>query len=141
MNLFQKPFKKRTLALITVVVIVALYGSYRLVKNWRSGDLVTINATYMQYACGGDADDMKVSKVSMAKYQPYINRDIDPEPNTGNYDLAQYFYDNRTDKYGMVYRLKGYFSRFPSFGCDASEPKFWVVSVERLDGKKRVLIR
>jgi hypothetical protein len=141
MSFFQKPFRKRTIVLLTVVGLVAIYGIYRLVKNWRSGDLVTINAYYMQYACGDSYDDMKVSKVSLAKYKSYIDRDIDPEPNTGNYDLAQYFYDNRTNKYGMEYRLKGYFSRFPSFGCDGRAPKFWVVSIERMDGKKRVQIR
>lgn len=139
----MKPLKKiikiTAIAFLSIVLLAgSTYGIYRFIRNQRSNDLITIEATYMQYACGDWNDDMQVEKVSAKKYKFLIGRDIDPDEVGHRFDFKDYFYKNRTDKYGMQYRLKGYLSKYPDFGCEGEAPKFWVVEIERIDRKNKI---
>lgn len=66
---------KRQIALLLVIVSV-ITGVY-FFKS-QSTTNVTIEAYYMQYACGDDNIDMKVDKVDHADFQGLIDRDIAP---------------------------------------------------------------
>jgi hypothetical protein len=139
MKVLKKIIKLTALILLSIVLLVATtYGIYRFIRNQRSNDLITIEAVYMQYACGDENDDMQVTLVSSKKYKFLVGHDIDPDTDNHRFDFKEYFYSNRTDKYGMRYRLKGYLSKYPDFGCDGEAPKFRVEEIERIDGKKNL---
>ena len=139
MKALKKIIKITALTLLSIVLLAATtYGIYRFIRNQRSGDLITIEAVYMQYACGDENDDMQVKQVSSKKYKFLTGRDIDPDTDNPQFDFKEYFYSNRTNKYGMQYRLKGYLSKYPDFGCDGEAPKFWVEEIERIDRKNKI---
>jgi hypothetical protein len=139
MRTLSKIFKITAFTLLTIAVLVIIaYGTYQYIRDLRSKDLITIKATFMQYACGDDNDDMQVQQVSSKKYKFLVGRDIDPDADIHQFDFKEYFYSNKTDKYGMQYCLKGYLSEYPNFGCDNKAPKFWVEEMERIDGRNNV---
>lgn len=139
MNLLTKILKITAFTILTVALLAIItYGIYNYIRNQASKDLLTIEATFMQYACGDDNDDMQVQQVNSKKYNFLTGHDIDPDSDSHQFDFKQYFYSNKTNKYGMQYRLKGYLSKYPGFGCDNEAPKFWVVEIERMDGKHSV---
>ncbi len=129
--------------LITTVLLgVGYWGFYSWKHKTSLGDLITIEATFMQYACGDENDDAKVKKVDDPRYHLLIGRDINPETNgLDPFDFKDYFYDNRTDQYYMTYRLKGRLEINSKSGCDDFTPKFYVEEIERLDGTHRVIIK
>lgn len=109
---------------------------------YRFGDddkhVFTVQALFMQYACGDGADEMKVLSVSDSTYGFLVGQDIDPYINAENTNLKDYFYDNKTKPYGLTFVLKGYISKSPSYGCDNSSSRFYVEEIERLDGKNKM---
>ncbi len=106
------------------------------------GKPITIEATFMQYACGDENDDAKVEKVSDTSYHFLLGKDINPETENSidPFDFKDYFYDNRTDQYYMKYRLKGRLEINSKSGCDDFTPRFYVEEIERLDGTHQIII-
>jgi len=109
-------------------------------KKHEVDDLITIEATFMQYACGDENDDMQISKVDNKKYKSLIGKDIDPQvtsvPDT--YELKNYFYKNRTSDFGLEFRLKGRLSKYCYFSCDDTTPEFRVEEIEMMDGTNKM---
>lgn len=138
MKFFLKAIKVIGYFFLAILLFIAGYfGFYYWKKNQKNDELIIIEATFMQYACGDWNDDMQVQKVNQIKYKFLLGKDIDPHVDASQYNLKDYFYDNRTEKHGMKYRLKGYLSKYPDFGCDDTAPKFWVEEIEKLDKKNR----
>lgn len=137
--------KKSTRYLI--IIIMLLGAGYWGFDSWKHktslGELITIEATFMQYACGDENDDAKVEKVSDPRYHLLLGKDINPETkkNIDPFDFKDYFYDNRTDQYHQTYRLKGRLEKDSRSGCSNFTPKFYVEEIERLDGTHRVIIK
>lgn len=103
MKIFLKVLKVTGYLFLIVLVLAGSYfGFYYWKKNQKDNDLITIEVTYMQYACGDWNDDMKVEKVNNKKYSFLIGRDIDPYIHASEYDLKDYFYDNKTNKFYMI---------------------------------------
>jgi hypothetical protein len=132
--------------IIAIVLLgVGYWGFYSWKHKTSLGELITIEATFMQYACGDENDDSKVKKVSDPRYNLLIGKDINPETSVSEgfqtLDLKNYFYDNRTDQYHMTYRLKGRLEINSKSGCDDFTPRFYVEEIERLDGTHRVIIK
>lgn len=127
-----------------IIAIVLLGVGYWGFDRWQHkislGDFITIEATFMQYACGDDNDDVKVEKVSDSRYHFLLGKDVNPETEDvfQTLELKNYFYDNRTDQYNQTYRLKGRLEKGSKSGCD-SAPKFYVEEIERLDGTHRLI--
>jgi hypothetical protein len=140
MNIVKKILKWMKLGLLTITVLtVGYFGFFYLTRNLKSDDVIIIEAYFMQYACGDENDDMQVHKVNSKDYEFLLERDIDPEVTTLSlgYELKDYFYKNRTEEFGLMYRLKGRLSKYGDFGCDSSTPKFWVEEIEKMDGTNR----
>ncbi|WP_336959956.1 hypothetical protein [Chryseobacterium contaminans] len=133
----------RYLIIIIVLLGVGYWGFYSWKHKTSLGELITIEATFMQYACGDENDDAKVKKVNDPRYHLLIGRDINPETKNSldPFDFKDYFYDNRTDQYHMTYRLKGRLEINSKSGCDDFTPKFYVEEIERLDGTHQVIIK
>lgn len=132
--------------IITIVLLgVGYWGFYSWKHKTSLGDLITIEATFMQYACGDENDDAKVKKVSDPRYNLLLGKDINPETSVPEglqtLELKDYFYDNRTDQYYMTYRLKGRLEINSKSGCDDFTPRFYVEEIERLDGTHRLIIK
>jgi hypothetical protein len=141
MRIVKKILKYFGLGLLLLTVIgVGYFGFRYLTRNMKSDDLITIEATFMQYACGDENDDMQINKVDNKKYKSLIGKDVDPQvtlvPDT--YELKDYFYKNRTGDFGLEFRLKGRLSKYCYFGCDDVTPKFWVEEIEMMDGANRM---
>lgn len=129
------------IAIASLLVLTAGYFIVSfLIKNSKADDVLVIEATYMQYACGDENDDMNVEKVDKGKYGFLVGRDIDPQVHlmADTYELKDYFYHNKTKMYGFTFRLKGRLSKYDYFGCDELTPKFWVEEIERLDGSNKI---
>lgn len=130
--------------LITIVLLGVGYWGF---NSWRHktslGEFITIEATFMQYACGDDNDDARVEKVSDSRYNFLLGKDINPETEDTfqTLDLKDYFYDNRTDQYHMTYRLKGRLEKNSKSGCDNYTPRFYVEEIERMDGTHRMITK
>ncbi|WP_139166065.1 hypothetical protein [Chryseobacterium jejuense] len=132
-----------------VIAIVLLGVGYWGFHSWKHktslGELMTIEASYMMYACGDDNDDIKVEKVINPKYSFLLGKDINPETLVPEafqtLELKNYFYDNRTDQYNLTYRLKGRLEQNSKSGCSNSAPRFYVEEIERLDGTHRVIVK
>lgn len=133
----------RYLIIILVLFGVGYWGFYSWKHKTSLGELITIEATFMQYACGDENDDAKVKKVNDPRYHLLIGKDINPETknNVDLFDFKDYFYDNRTDQYHMTYRLKGRLETNSKSGCDDFTPKFYVEEIERLNGTHHVIIK
>lgn len=133
----------RYLIIIIVLLGIGYWGFYSWKHKTFLGDVITIEATFMQYACGDENDDAKVKKVNDPRYHLLIGKDINPETknNIDLFDFKDYFYDNRTDQYHMTYRLKGRLEINSKSGCDDFTPKFYVEEIERLDGTHQVIIK
>jgi len=97
-----------------------------------------LQATFMQYACGDEADDMRVKSVSDTSYAFLVGQDIDPYLNAETANLKDYFNNNKTGENGTTFSLKGYLDPSPSFGCDDSAPRFYVEEIARPDGKNKM---
>lgn len=97
---------------------------------------LTIEAHYMQYACGDWVDDMNVSKVNDPNYKWLIGRDVDPVFYRGEKVINEMFYSNDTSYsvYKSNIRLKGYLSKEFYSGCKKTSPRFWITHLEKLDG-------
>lgn len=97
---------------------------------------LTIEAHYMQYACGDWVDDMNVSKVNDPNYKWLIGRDVDPVFYRGEKVINEMFYSNDTSYsvYKSNIRLKGYLSKEFYSGCEKTSPRFWITHLEKLDG-------
>lgn len=136
--------KKPIRYLIFAIVLfgVGYWGFYSWKHKTSLGDPITIEASFMQYACGDDNDDAKVKKVSDPRYNLLLGKDINPEDenNVDPFDFKDYFFDNRTDQFYMTYRLKGRLEINSKSGCDNYTPRFYVEEIERLDGTHRVII-
>jgi len=136
--------KKSIRYLIFAIVLlgVAYWGFYSWRHKTSLGELITIEATFMQYACGDDNDDAKVKKVSDPRYNLLLGKDINPESENSLdfFDFKDYFYDNRTDQHHMTYRLKGRLEINSKSGCDDFTPRFYVEEIERLDGTHQIII-
>lgn len=105
-------------------------------KERMNQNPITIEAVFMQYACGDWNDDMKVNKVNDTSFNFLIGKDIDPLFINGENEISGWLYDNKTDKYGMEYRLIGYISKTAKDGCENKTPKFWITHIEKLNGEK-----
>ncbi|MDM1553438.1 hypothetical protein PYS58_00170 [Chryseobacterium indologenes] len=130
--------------IIAIVLLgVGYWGFYSWKHKTSLGELITIEATFMQYACGDENDDAKVEKVDEPRYHLLIGKDINPETENSldPFDFKDYFYDNRTDQYYMTYRLKGRLEINSKSGCDDFTPRFYVEEIERLDGTHQVIIK
>ena len=97
---------------------------------------VTIEAYFMQYACGDENDDMKVNLVQDTTYNFLLEKDIDPLIFNGQSIINGWFYTNKTEKYHMNFRLSGYISECAKSGCYKTAPKFWITHIEKIDGSK-----
>lgn len=113
--------------IIATVMIAYFY-------NAKYSELITIEAHYMQYACGEGNDDMQVEKVNSEAFHSLIGKDIDPHVFAVKNTLQDYFYENKTEKFHFTFRLTGYISKDALSGCDEGAPKFYVKKIERLDG-------
>lgn len=141
MRIFKQILKYFGLGLLLLTVISLGYFGFRYwTRNMKSDDLITIEATYMQYACGDENDDIQINKVDNKKYKFLIGKDVDPQvtlvPDT--YELKDYFYKNRTSDFGLEFRFKGRLSKYCYFGCDDTTPKFWVEEIEMMDGTNKM---
>jgi len=140
MSIIKKILKSTKLGLLTISILtVGYFGFFYLTRNLKSDDEITIEAYFMQYACGDENDDMQVKKVNSKQYEFLVGRDIDPQITTLSlgYELKDYFYKNRTAEFGLMFRLKGRLSKYRDFGCDSSTPKFWVEAIEKMDGTNK----
>ncbi|AZA93367.1 Uncharacterised protein [Chryseobacterium nakagawai] len=130
-----------------LILLLFLGVGYWGFNSWKHktslGELITIEATFMQYACGDENDDAKVKKVNDSRYNFLLGKDINPETENSldPIDFKDYFYDNRTDQYYMTYKLKGRLEQDSRSGCSDSAPRFYVEEIERLDGTHRVIIK
>jgi len=97
---------------------------------------ITIEAIYMQYACGLDNDDMMVNLVRDTAFNFLVGKDIDPLFLDGKEVVNDFFHENKTEKFGMEYRMKGFISSCALNGCDKGSPKFWITNIERMNGEK-----
>ena len=97
---------------------------------------VTIEATFMQYACGDWNDDMRVDSISDTTFNFLIGNDIDPEMCNGEKLISGWLFDNKTSEFGYRYRLTGYISKSAQSGCENCTPKFWIEHIEMLNGDK-----
>lgn len=95
---------------------------------------LTIEAEYMQYACGDWVDDMQVLKIDDTLYNFLLGKDIDPLFLDGAKEIGELFYKNKTNNFGLKFRLKGFVSSCAVDGCDGDSPKFWMTEIEKLDG-------
>lgn len=141
MKILKGILKYVGLGLLLLIVIGAGYFGFRYwTRNLKSDDLITVEATFMQYACGDENDDIQITKVDDGKYKYLVGKDVDPQvtliPDT--YELKEYFYKNRTGEFGLDFRLTGRLSKYCYFGCDYSTPKFWVEEIEMMDGTNRM---
>jgi hypothetical protein len=140
MRIIKKILKWTKLGLLTITILtMGYFGFFYLTRNLKSDEVITIDAYFMQYACGDDNDDMQVKKVNSKDYEFLIGRDIDPQITTLSlgYELKDYFWANRTPEFGLLFRLKGRLSKYHDFGCDSSMPKFWVEEIEKMDGTNK----
>ena len=132
------------LSILTLIVLGVITSvAFLQYRNWKRNQhgtrLVSMEATFMQYACGDENDDMKVRSVNDSTFQFMIGEDIDPElEDQSSFDLKAYFYTNRSDTFGMTYRLSGYLGKYPEFGCDWQASKFWVSAIEMINGQERI---
>lgn len=141
MRIIKKMLKYFGLGLLWLTILGVGYGGFRFwTRNMKSDDLISIEATYMQYACGDENDDIQIKKVDNEAYKFLIGKDVDPQvtvlPIT--YDLKDYFYENRSGEFDLTFKFKGRLSKFYNFGCDYTTPKFWVEEIEMMDGSKRM---
>ncbi len=97
---------------------------------------ITIEAHFMQYACGDWNDDMNIQRVSDTNYNFIVGKDIDPEFLNGENEIRGWLYDNKTEAFGMTYELTGFISSCATSGCDNGAPKFWIVEMNKLNGDK-----
>ncbi|MDB9883269.1 hypothetical protein OAD66_09080 [Bacteroidia bacterium] len=99
---------------------------------------LTIEAHYMQYACGDWVDDMNVSKVGDTNYNWLIGKDIDPVFYLGDKVINDMFYSDDTSNnvYKSDSRMRGYMSEESCSGCENSSPRFWITDLEKLDGSE-----
>lgn len=97
---------------------------------------ITLEAYFMQYACGSDNDDMKINLVEDTSYNFLLEKDIDPLLFEGSSEINNWFYHNKTEEYHMSFRLKGYVSKCAKSGCEGTVPKFWITDIEKIDGSK-----
>lgn len=130
--------KRKTFSYMAFFVFLGLASAYWAMEG-HDGKLVTIEANYMQYACGDWNDDMQVQQVSDPHYKFMVGHDIDPMFRFGEAVLGQWFYDNRTNDYGMEYRLTGHFSKDAANGCEYGAPRFYIETIERMDGSAFVM--
>ena len=90
MNLLTKILKITAFTILTVALLAIItYGIYNDIRNQASKDLLTIEATFMQYACGDDNDDMQVQQVNSKKYNFLTGHDIDPDSDSHQFDFKQ----------------------------------------------------
>jgi hypothetical protein len=141
MRIIKKILKYFGLGLLLLTTIGIGYFGFRYwTRNMKSDDLITIEATFMQYACGDENDDIQINKVDNKEYKFLIGKDVDPQvtivPDT--YELKEYFYKNRTGDFGLEFRFKGRLSKYYYFGCDDSTPKFFVEEIEMMDGTNKM---
>ncbi len=90
----------------------------------------------MQYACGDWNDDMNIQKVKNSDYSFLIGKDIDPEFLNGENEIRGWLYDNKTEQFGMTYKLAGFISSCAESGCNKGAPKFWITEITKLNGDK-----
>lgn len=134
----MKKIRYTILILLTIsIALIILWDDIDEFISRRTNKQISIEATFMQYACGDWNVDMNVRKVNDSAYSEYIGRDIDPHTRN-SYKLKDYFYDNKTKEFGMTYRLTGYISKNCLFGCDNTNPKFYIETIEKMDGTTRV---
>src|SRR5688500_16962107 len=104
MRIIKKILKYSGLGrLLLTVSGVGYFGFRYWTRNMQSDERITIEETFMQYACGDENDDMQISKVDNKKYKFLIGKDVDPQitlvPDT--YELKDYFYKNRASDFGL----------------------------------------
>lgn len=97
---------------------------------------VTIEAFFMQYACGDENDDMKVHLVQDTLYNFLLEKDIDPLIFEGQSEIRNWLYENVDNTNGFTFRLTGYISKCAESGCGRTAPKFWITHIEKLDGSE-----
>lgn len=111
---------------------------YLKTESEKTEEVITVEAIFMQYACGDENDDMQVQKVDLAKYQFLVGKNVDPQvgliPDT--YELKDYMYANRSDS-GFVFKVKGRLAKTHS-GCDVETLKFWAEEIETIEGKNKM---
>ena len=97
---------------------------------------ITIEAHFMQYACGDWNDDMNIQDVSDSAYKFVIGKDVDPEFLNGEKEIRSWLYDNKTQEFGMTYQMKGYISKSAEYGCENGVPKFWITEIKKMNGEE-----
>ena len=97
---------------------------------------ISVEATFMQYACGDWNDDMRIDIISDTSLNYLVGTDIDPEMINGDRTIGGWLYDNKTIEYGYRYKLTGYISKSAKSGCENCTPKFWIEKIEKLNGEK-----
>lgn len=127
-------------SIICGLTMVGYFGFLYFGKTLKSSDAIVVEATFMQYACGDEVDDMQVQKVNNNKYTFLIGRDIDPQviKESKDSEFKDYFYQHQSDQFGMTFRLRGRLNKFSLFGCSNSSRLFWVEEIEMLDGSNKM---
>jgi len=97
---------------------------------------MTIEARYMQYACGDWNDDMQILKVTDTTYNFLLGKDVDTEFLNGESEISEWFFNNETKEFGMSFQIKGYISTCAISGCEDKAPKFWITDIKKLNGEK-----
>lgn len=103
-------------------------------ETYICDETIQIEAKFMQYACGKDSDEIQILKINHDSLQHLVGRDIDPLIRKKMRDMSPSFYKNRTEEFGMTYRLWGFFDQHNVFGCSNENPRFLVSKIERLNG-------
>ncbi|WP_299126035.1 hypothetical protein [uncultured Tenacibaculum sp.] len=115
-----------------LLIVLALVSCNRI--NKLNEKPITIEARFMQYACGDWNDDMNIQSVTDSSYNFILGKDIDPEFLNGENEIRGWLYDNKSEKFGMTYKLTGFISSCAESGCDNGAPKFWITEITKLNG-------
>ena len=116
------------------ILLFAMVGCNRIDK--LNEKPISIEAYFMQYACGDWNDDMNIRSASDSSYNFLVGKDIDPILYKGEGEIRGWLFDNKTNEFGMKYRMKGYISKCAAYGCDNTAPKFWITEITKLNGDK-----
>ncbi len=119
---------------ITLILFTLIFFSCNQIDKLNENP-ITIEAHFMQYACGDWNDDMNIISVTDTAFNFLVGKDIDPLFLRGEHEISGWLLDNKSEEYGMNYRLTGYIGNCPEFGCDGV-PKFWITSIKKMNGEK-----
>ena len=105
------------------------------------GIKVTVSAYYMQYACGDWNDDMQIRKIDNKSLYQLVGKDIDPIFENGEDELSDLFHLNKSDEFGLEYKLTGIIDTTKHNGCDNNAMEFVITRIEKINGDDFIMTR